>query len=328
MAAGPSPHPVDNRPAAPHQPPIRWVKRGIEATVLAVVLLAFGQTLSDAARGLSASPLRPSLPVAVLSALVYAASMLPISLYWRRVLAAWGQPAAPGPVLRAYYMGNLGKYVPGKAMVVVLRTRAVRALGGQTAPIAASVFVETLTLMAVGGVLAGLLLLVPGLAMEQPWWTKLLAFGLAVGSAGPICPPVMNRLIAFIQRRRNPDQAEPPRLTWRLFSVGWLAAAASWVGMALSLWLAVRSVVDTFPPSGVNLLACLLAVTLPVVAGFLSLIPGGLLVRDGLMVALLAPAAGPEPALAATVLVRLAWIGSEALVCGILAAAGVARRSQ
>ncbi|TWT37553.1 hypothetical protein KOR34_25060 [Posidoniimonas corsicana] len=300
----------------------RWALPLLKVLVAAVVLLAVGRTLTAAARGLQDAPVRPAAGLAVASGAVYALAFLPMGLYWRRVLQAWGQPSGLGPVVQAYYLGHLGKYVPGKALVVVLRTGSLRAAGGQTAAIAASVFVETLTLMALGGVLSGVLLTIPRFAAGQPAWLVVVAFGLAAGSLLPICPPVMNRLIAFYEaRRQDAPAAEPHRLSWGLFAAGWLAAAVTWCGLGASLWLAVRSCLPGFELSINHWLACLLAAALPVVAGFLSLIPGGLLVRDGLMVALLTPTAGPEVALAATVLVRLAWIGSEAVVCGILVAA-------
>ncbi len=56
--------------------------------------------------------------------------------------------------LRAYYIGHLGKYVPGKAMVVILRTVMVRGHRVDAAVAAVSVFFETLTMMAVGAFMA------------------------------------------------------------------------------------------------------------------------------------------------------------------------------
>ncbi len=236
-------------------------------------------------------------------------------------------------MLRSYYISHLGKYVPGKAMVIVLRTGMLNAAGGRPGPVAASVLVETLTLMSVGGVISGHCSWIPSVAKDHPWWLVALAFALAAACALPTLPPVMNRLIAFFERRRaarnaaegdpssqgrviTPDEWRP--FTWRLFATGWGAATATWCGLALSLWLSVRALAPGFPATLENGLVCLLAAALPVVAGYLSLIPGGLLVRDGLMTLLLTPATGPEVALAATLLVRLTWVASEALLCVIL----------
>ena len=60
------------------------------------------------------------------------------------------------------------------------------------------------------------------------------------------------------------------------------------------------------------------AVAFAVVAGFLSMLPGGLVVRDALLMQLLAPMCGEANALVAAVLLRLVWLVSEVAACGIL----------
>ena len=64
------------------------------------------------------------------------------------------------------------------------------------------------------------------------------------------------------------------------------------------------------------------AVALGVVAGFVSQIPGGLLVREWVAGELLEPAYGPSVALVSTVILRLVLLVSELLVSIILYAAG------
>ena len=82
--------------------------------------------------------------------MLYLVGLLPEGLFWQRALRAMGQEAPLGRTLRAYYIGHLGKYVPGKAMVVVLRTGLICGPGVDAGIAAASVFLETLTMMAVG----------------------------------------------------------------------------------------------------------------------------------------------------------------------------------
>lgn len=285
----------------------------------AAVVWAVSGTLWSAAQELRAARLSVDVPLAVAGAAVYLVAFLPMALFWRRVLRAWGQPSAWAPVLRAYYLGHVGKYVPGKAMVVVLRAGALASHGGRAGTIAVGVFVETLTMMAVGGALAGVLLALTGLGEGQSPWLAPLAACLSLAAAAPSAPPLMNRLVTWYEARRgDAPTPTPQRYSWRLFGLGWLLGVATWCGLAASLWILTRATDAAFALTPHNALACLLAATLPVVAGFLSLIPGGLVVRDGLMVALLAPAAGAQTALAATVLARVTWVAAEALVCGIL----------
>ena len=48
------------------------------------------------------------------------------------------------PALRAYVVSHLGKYVPGKAMVVVIRTALVVPFGARASTAAIATFYETL----------------------------------------------------------------------------------------------------------------------------------------------------------------------------------------
>jgi uncharacterized membrane protein YbhN (UPF0104 family) len=85
-----------------------------------------------------------------------------------------------------------------------------------------------------------------------------------------------------------------------------------------SLWATLRAigVVDLEPIRHLPLLVA--AVALAVVAGFASMLPGGLGVRDALLMQLLAPHCGSANALVAAVLVRLVWLVSELAACVIL----------
>jgi hypothetical protein len=67
-----------------------------------------------------------------------------------------------------------------------------------------------------------------------------------------------------------------------------------------------------------DLASLVAAVAVAVVAGFLSMLPGGLVVRDALLAELLAHKWGEANALIAAVLLRLVWLVTEVLVCGIL----------
>ena len=58
------------------------------------------------------------------------------------------------PTMGLYYAGNLGKYVPGKAMVVLLRTGGLRRFCCPAHVAIMSIFIETLLSMAVAASLA------------------------------------------------------------------------------------------------------------------------------------------------------------------------------
>ncbi|MEN1678694.1 MAG: lysylphosphatidylglycerol synthase domain-containing protein [Planctomycetota bacterium] len=309
----------------PNHPARKWAITAAKAVVAALVVAFVAGSVVDAARQLASQRVRPSIAWLLLAGGLYVVGLLPMAWFWQRALAALSQPSRWRDLLPAYFLGHLGKYVPGKALVVVLRTAAVRRTGGDSAPIAASVFVETLTMMAVGGVVASLLVAWLRPVGAGPWMGPLAA-GLAVVAAAPTLPPVMRLLLRrFAKAEPNAFAAS---LTWRLLGAGWLAAGVTWLGLGASVWAVVRSLSPELAFTSETLLAALLAACLPVVAGFLSLLPGGLVVRDGLMFTLLRAAPGvDEPtALAATVLARLVWIASEGAACGMLMLPGVRRR--
>ena len=92
----------------------------------------------------------------------------------------------------------------------------------------------------------------------------------------------------------------------------------AWALLAASLWAVLRSM----NVEGIGLVAdfplYLASVSLAMVAGFLSLIPGGLGVRDLLLTELMSPHFGNEVALVSAILLRLVWLGSELAISAIL----------
>jgi uncharacterized membrane protein YbhN (UPF0104 family) len=216
----------------------------------------------------------------------------------------------------AFLVGHLGKYVPGKAMVVVLRAGL---LGSERVPIGkavVSVFVETLTLMSVGACWAAVcsIAVLPG----RPEFAAGAVL-MAILAGLPTCPPIARAMIRTVARLKSlsPRQNELgidwsiDGITGRVLVTGWFAGSWSWFLCAFSLWAAVRSLgVDTLYAFR-DLPLTMAVVTLSVVAGFVSFLPGGLGVRDALVVVLLAPTIGEASALMAAVVLRLVWIMSE-----------------
>ena len=60
----------------------------------------------------------PAFSWIVLCAGLYLLSLLPEGVFWRKALVDLGQNVSWTNSLAAYYIGHLGKYVPGKAMVI------------------------------------------------------------------------------------------------------------------------------------------------------------------------------------------------------------------
>lgn len=253
----------------------------------------------------------------VIGGLVYCLGLLPMAFFWRRILLTLGQDVRFLPLLRAYYIGHLGKYVPGKAMVVVLRTGLLQEVGLNTAVVAVSVVIETLTMMAVGACLAAVALLIRFRGEQK---LQLLAIGMMLATVIPTLPPVLKAAVRTLRRTNEETTAALQRYSWRAVGHGWLLCSIGWVSLAASLWAVLKSipVADPLPGAITTATTSLAAVTLAMVAGFLSLLPGGVGVREWVLNELLVTQFGSIVALFSAVLLRMVWLVTELIVSAIL----------
>ena len=306
-----------------------WLLFAAKLAVFGLVLWFIRDTLLKALTQIGHERWRLSPWWLLWAGVLYAIAMLPSSWFWFRTLRALGQEVRLGEAMRALCIGQLGKYVPGKAMVVILRTAMVRSHRVHAGVAAASVFFETLTTMAVGAFLAaGILawrLSHGSLRLDDRIHPQTLLWGTLgmMGVAGlPTLPPIFRRLATLAGvTRSDPATAEKLRgLGLGTLALGWVAAAAAWALLASSLWATFRAVGVQQP----NLLAgfsdYVAAVALATVAGFLAMLPAGLGVRDAILVALLVTLLAAEEghALVIAGTLRMVWLAAELAVAGIL----------
>ncbi|MCA9247580.1 MAG: flippase-like domain-containing protein, partial [Planctomycetales bacterium] len=145
---------AEEKNATPHQASAKrkWLLRGLKVAVFLVVVWFIGDTMRTGINDLwnSRQPLEFHAGWLSLAGVLYFVGMMPCAVFWHRILWALGQRPTFFESLRAYHIGHLGKYVPGKALVVVLRSSLVKGPRVDPAIAAASVFLETFTMMAVG----------------------------------------------------------------------------------------------------------------------------------------------------------------------------------
>ena len=308
------------------KPPSSRLKRGLVlALKLAIVaLLVWGihRTVYSALEDLERKHWSPAAELRfswlALAGLLYLAGMMPSGWFWYRLLRVLGQQPRWAETLRAYFIGHLGKYVPGKALVVILRTGLIRSHRVDTGVAAVSVFYETLTMMAVGAAVA--CVVIAATARHHVNF-MLLAVALAAAAGVPTLPPVFRWLVRMLRVGKTSPQAVDnlAHLNYGLLAAGWLGMAVGWVLVGLSLWAIL--VGSGYAPSHLvldELTVCIAAAALAIVAGFLSLLPGGVGVREVVLLALLEPKFGSAGALVAAVLARLVWLVSELVISGIL----------
>jgi hypothetical protein len=320
----------------------RWKRLAIAAIKSAVALMvlwAVGRhvirTWHDL-RGQSRSLHFEPAWLAVSGAL-YLAGLAAYGRFYERILRASAAPVRLVPALRAYVVSHLGKYVPGKAMVVVIRTGLVVPVGGRASTAAIATFYETLVMMAAGGLLAAIGFLaargspsakfaVPGWGLvELPVYRAAAFLGLGLGLAFllVVVPPVFGRLVRFVSLPIPGVGADAwPRITGRLLAQGLLWSSAGWVLLGVSQVAVVRA----FDPAGAARLYSLglapvvvASVALATVAGFvIAVLPAGLGVREGVLMSALTPALGSANAVVAALTLRLVWVVAELAITALV----------
>src|SRR5437764_7793790 len=141
----------------PPAPP--WLWPAVKVVLVAAVVLAVGWQfvgiLSKPA--LWEHPPRPHAGWLAVAALLYLVGLGFPALFWHRLLRVLGQRPRPLATLRAYYVGQLGRYVPGKVVGLAMRARLLTGPGVGFGVAVLTVVYESLTTIA-SGVLLGLLL--------------------------------------------------------------------------------------------------------------------------------------------------------------------------
>jgi glycosyltransferase 2 family protein len=304
------------------------IKAILTVLVLAFVARHVVQTWRDLSeRGES---LRIDAGWVALAVGLYLVGLTAFGVYFWRVLKAGATPTSFIPALRAYLISHLGKYVPGKAMVVVMRAGLVVPYGARPATAAFATLYETLVMMATGGLVAGVgfaaawgpstrwkLPFSAGSEIDAP--LGLLGFGLGLAFLIVVWPSVFPRLAGLAKIPLpgvGPDAL--PRFSYRLLLEGVAWSSLGWVLLGLSQVAVIRGVM----PEGLAVSAWPLAiasVALATVAGFVVPIsPGGLGVREWVLWTALASALDRDLAVVAALVLRLAWLIGEVLAAAVL----------
>lgn len=307
----------------------RWPVYAVQAVIIGLVLWFVHRTLAAGLAELATMSwqLRPGwlILAGVLTLLGY----LPCGLYWHQILRAMGQQATLAETLRAYYVGQIGKYVPGKVMVIVIRTGLIRSYHVHTTVAAVSVFLETLTMMAVGGFIAAAIL---AILFRGHAFLFVIGLGFMLLVGLPTFPPVLRRILPFLKvGRADPKALEKVHgLGYGTLAIGWVAMAFSWLFTGLGLWAVMEGIGVTGMEPVDHAAYFVGSVAVSKTAGFISLIPAGLGVGDMTLTQLMTNycnevLALPKPeaiACLAAVVLRLVWLASDAVVAVVLYFAG------
>lgn len=241
--------------------------------------------------------------------------------YWWMLLRHQNVQVAWTTGVRAYYVSQFGKYVPGKVWVLVLRMMILHHVPGATKRIVGlTAMYETLINMAAGAMLAAVLIPYAGIGGE---FTQGRVPFLIAAASLPLGLFGLVRLINRITRLKYGADAQAVSNTplWLLL-VGVVQTACGWCLLALSLRLITWVLWPTVPE---NYATELVSVTASYIVGFLAFfMPGGIGARELVLQECLAwrlSGMGGNPAghaVVIAVLLRLVWTAAEVLVAGSL----------
>ncbi len=300
--------------------------------VLFIVVMSFvGKRAVDLWRNSPQTELHVDVRWLVPAAALYLVGWMPSVWFWRAMLKRMQQKVGWFEATRAYYVGHVGKYLPGKALVLVMRGTMLKEAGANPVFAGVTAAYETLMFMWSGAALA--VALAP-VAMPVAYWQQLplvvqglrqqvwlLPVTVLVATVG--VTPFSAWLFTFVGRKalpRDPASVVPPPFTASLMVQGAFITSLGWLCHAASLGCTLQAVSNR--PFDVTLFPIWLAsVCVSTVGGFVILIaPGGLGVREWLLVEMLKDqqAIGATQAVVAAGLLRIVWFASELVSAGVL----------
>ena len=296
-----------------------WRRHWLRYATLAIAIIIVGAVAYTFA-GLLNSPALASREFQLRYAYLVPAGLLYLAChtlwgtFWVQLLRGQGVTISWFAGVRIYFVSQFGKYVPGKAWVILLRVAMLRGQGIPTSVIAVTGTYEALTNMAAGAVLGVCFLPWAGLGFAFDSNQGFALFGLCTV---PVVLVVINRLgRRVIRKYRGPDARPLPAPTFGLILRGFVQAMAGWAMLALSLWLTVCGIVAEPAALDANLFfQDLSSVAISYVTGFAALIlPGGFGAREEVLKTMLVSqlaasegsAAEPVAALVAVTL-RIVW---------------------
>ncbi|WP_246083807.1 lysylphosphatidylglycerol synthase domain-containing protein [Nonomuraea diastatica] len=233
------------------------------------------------------------------------AALLGAMLIWRTLLSDLGSPLPLRAAAKVFFVGQLGKYIPGAIWPVLAQMEMGRDLGVPRSRSAAAFFLMMPIQLA-----TGLLVTLVTLGWDRYGWLLLFLPLLLV----LLEPKVVNGVIGYALRRLKREPLERP-LTRR----GMLAA----LGWALAGWTAYGVHFFFIAPQG-GLLFAIGAFALSWCLGILTfVVPAGAGVREVVMVGVLAPHLAAGPAIAVALTSRVVIIVGDLICAGL---AGIAAR--
>jgi glycosyltransferase 2 family protein len=230
---------------------------------------------------------------------------------WRVLLAALGSPLGARPAARVFFLGQLGKYLPGSIWPVLAQME----LGTEhrvPRHRSASASVLTMLFCLLAGLLAALVTLPFAPGARSYRWVFLVAPVLLVC----LLPQVLNRTLDRLLRlARRPPLEQPLAGGAVVAALAW--ALVSWACFGLQIWLLA---IKLGAPDGRAALLSVGGFAFAWCVGFVVVfVPAGAGIRDALLIATLSPMLGVGKATAVALVSRVLMTVGDLISAGVAA---------
>lgn len=263
--------------------------------------------------------LRDSQPVWLVLALVCGLiGMGLLGWVWRLIVIRLGSSLEPGAALRGFYMGQLGKYVPGGVWAVVGQGEWARREGVPSGIAYLATLLSMATAYTAAGMVTGVLALIERPTAATGW---LVAGVAAIGpiGLGVLHPRVLGRASTWAGRVSGRD-FKFDSLAWPLTVMLVVRQVATWLFIGVATWATTLAL-----GGGWSFGRVLMATCASWTAGFLLLpVPGGIGIREAAFASILG---GTPLAAGAALAARLVFILVD-VVGALLASAWSRGRNQ
>jgi uncharacterized membrane protein YbhN (UPF0104 family) len=286
---------------------LRVARAVVAVLVLVAVVVALARTWHTVAPDIRSIPAW----AVVASVAFILLGLVPTVVAWRILLADLGSDLAVRPSIGVFFIGQLGKYLPGSLWVVLAQSELAARHGVPRRRTAVVALVQVGISIVVGlalGVLA-----VPAFVSGRQNRIWLLALVAVPIGAAILYPPILNRVVAYGLRilRREPLEHD---FSGRAVTGAAGASVVAWLLIGMHLWVLA---VALHAPPGRTVLAATFGYVLAASVGLLVVFtPAGLGARDVMVVLTLSSVMPRSAATAAAIVSRFV-----VLVADIIAAA-------
>jgi glycosyltransferase 2 family protein len=292
-------------------------RAALRVAVAVVFLAAVGIVLAGQWREARPLLVRLSLPGLVAAFVMVLAGIFATFRAWRAVLADLGAVPPTTGAMRIFYLGQLGKYLPGSLWPMMAQMRLGRDY--RVPPRASGAAFVVFMLLVVGtGLLVGVPV-VPLLGRDAVDSYRWLALVLPVAVVA-MAPPVLNRLLALAMRlARRPPLPAPLSVPGVLRVAGWLVV--SWACYGVQVFLLVRQL--GAGGGALLLLQCTGAFAAAFAGGLLLVVaPAGAGVREAALLLLLGSTVTAPRVAVVAVVSRLLFVLGDLGWAGVALLAG------